>query len=123
MLAGLWYLFLTRVKRVSKGQVALGLCFGIINYFAAALFAYDTWSYLDSVWQWGRAALQILGQAAVMTAAAALACFWLENLARKEWRWVSALRARISGGWIGRAYRRRPVLFVMGALLCAGRRI
>ena len=117
LLAGLWWLFLTRVKRVSKGQVILGLCFGVVNYFAAALFAYDTWGYLHSVWQWGRAALQILGQAAVMTAVAALVCFWLETPAGKEWRWVSALRARISGGWIGRAYRRRPVLFWMGALL------
>ena len=117
LLAGLWWLFFRFVKRVSKGQVILGLCFGIVNYFAAALFAYDTWGYLHSVWQWGRAALQILGQAAVMTAVAALVCFWLETPVRKEWRRVSALRARIVSGWVGRAYRRRSVLFVMGALL------
>lgn len=117
LLAGLWYIFFTRVRRVSKGHVVLGLCFGAINYFASALFAYDTWGYLNSFWQWGKAVLQILGQAAVMAAAAALVCFWLEKQAKKEWRWIGALRARVSGGWAGRAYRRRPVLFVMGVLL------
>ncbi len=117
LLAGLWYLFFTRVTRVSKGQLALGLVFGTVNYFASALFAYDTWGYLHSFWQWGRAILQILGQAAVMAAAAALVCHWLESPAKADRRWVSALRARVFGGWIGRAYRRRPVLFTMGVLL------
>jgi hypothetical protein len=104
MLAGLWLFFFSRVKRVSKGQIALGLVFGVANYFASALFAYDTWGYLNTFWQWGRAILQILGQAAVMAMAAVLACHWLEKQAKKEWRWVSALRARVSGGWAGRAF-------------------
>lgn len=102
---------------VSKGQIALGLMFGVVNYFASALFAYDTWSYLNSFWQWGRAILQILGQAAVMAMAAALVCFWLERPAQKDRRRVSALYARAAKGWIGRAYRGRPVLFTMGVLL------
>jgi hypothetical protein len=101
---------------VSKGQLILGLCFGAVNYFATAMFAYDTWSYLNSFWQWGKAVLQILGQAAVMAMLAALVCRWLENEKVKEWR-LGALREWISGGWLGKAYRRRPVLFAMGALL------
>jgi hypothetical protein len=117
LLAGLWWLFFKFVRRVSAGQAVLGLCFGAVNYFASALFAYDTWGYLNSFRHWGRAVLQILGQAAVMAAAAALVCFWLEKRAKKEWRWVSTLWARVSDGWAGRAYRRRPVLFVMGVLL------
>ncbi|MFH1512264.1 MAG: hypothetical protein ABIG45_02800, partial [Bacillota bacterium] len=101
---------------VSKGQIALGLCFGIVNYFASALFAYDTWGYLDSVWQCGKAILQILGQAAVMAMAAALVCRWLEGKAQ-EGRRMRAFALRVSGSRLGRVYRRRPVLFVMGALL------
>ena len=117
LLAGLWYVFLSRVKRVSKGQIALGLCFGVINYFASAMFAYDTWNYLNSFWRWRWAILQILGQTAVMAAAAALLCHWLERDQAKEWKRGKALIVRLSGSSLGRAYRRRPVLFTMGALL------
>lgn len=117
LLAGLYYLFFTRVRRVSKGQIALGLCFGVVNYFASAMFAYDTWNYLNSVWRWGLAILQILGQAAVMAMLAALVCRWLENEKVKEWRRFSALREWISGNWLGKAYRKHPLLFGMGALL------
>jgi len=116
LLAGLWYLFFTRVRRVSIGQMIIGLVFGVVDYFAAALFAYDTWSYLNGAGPWCIAILQMLGRAAVMAMAAALVCRWLET-ARPEGRRMRAFAARMSGGWLGRAYRRRPILFVTGVLL------
>ncbi len=116
-MAGLWFLFFMRVRRISPGQWMLGLVFGAVNYFAAALFAYDTWHYLDSFAQWGLAALHILGQAAVMAMAAALLCHWLEKAPHPEGKRLQALFARLGGGRLGRAYRRRPVLFVMGVLI------
>ena len=102
---------------VSKGQIALGLCLGAVNYFASSLFAYDTWGYLNTVWQWGKAVLQILGQAAVMAMAAALVCRWLEGGNRAEGKRMAAFFTRVSSGRLGRAYRGRPLLFVTGALL------
>ena len=116
LLAGLWYLFVRFVKKISKGQLLLGLCFGAVNYFASTLFAYDTWGFLNSVWRWGIAVMQIAGQAAVMAAAAALVCFLLEKAPGDERR-MRGLAARLGAGRIGRAYRRRPVVFLMGLLL------
>ena len=116
-LTGLWRLALRYARRVSAGQIALGLVFGVVNYFAATLFAYDTWDFLNTGWRWAVAVLQMLGQAAVMTAAAALVCRWLETDAAPESRRMQTLFAKLSAGWFGRAYRKHPMLLVMAVLL------
>ncbi|NLI22403.1 MAG: hypothetical protein GX418_12770 [Clostridiales bacterium] len=79
-LGGLFLLATGRKRaRVSAGMAALGLLFGLINYFATTLFAYDTWAFLDSARAWLSALLCVLGQAAAMMAGIALVCGTLER--------------------------------------------
>ncbi len=101
LLAGLFRLALN--ARVTAGMAALGLLFGAVNYFAATLFAYDTWSFLNSWGAWTEASLRILGQAAVMTAAIAVLCAWLE-------RAPGVAGGRISG-WLNRLSSRLTLRF------------
>ena len=83
LLAGLFWLASNgRGVRPTAGMAALGLAFGMVNYFATTLFAYDTWTFLDSFGAWAFALLRIAGQAAVMTAVIAAVCARLERAPR-----------------------------------------
>lgn len=133
LLGGLFYFACDRrCARPSAGMAALGLLFGVINYFATTLFAYDTWAFLNSAGAWLAAGLCVLGQGAVMTAAVALICRRLERprnatgaetakrgcVASFGNRAASAL-ARLKARFPRLAAWRRnhPVLFTMAALL------
>ena len=102
LLSGLYWLA-TRPDnaRVTAGMAGLGLLFGTVNYFATTLFAYDTWSFLNSAAAWVGAALCIFGQSAVMTAGIALVCGWLERAP------ASAISAGKTG-WLDTLNRRFP---------------
>ncbi len=63
-----------RGVRVGPGAAAFGLLFGVVNYFATTLFAYDTWSFLSGPLAWGKAGLCCIGQALPM----AVALAWLQ---------------------------------------------
>jgi len=80
-LAGLFWLYTgKRRARLSAGMMLTGLLFGAVNFLATTLFAYDTWDTLASAPALIRAALCVLGQAAVMAAGLALVCEWLEGV-------------------------------------------
>ncbi|MDD3214583.1 MAG: DUF6020 family protein [Eubacteriales bacterium] len=80
LLGGLFYVaFFRRRVRIRAGAAALGLVFGVVNYFATTLFAYDTWSFLNGAGAWAEAVLRILGQSAVMATAIALIADGLER--------------------------------------------
>ena len=81
LLAGVFWLATgRRAARWSPGMVAMGLFFGVLNYFATTLFAYDSWSFLNTARAWNIAVLCMLGQSAVMAAALAVLCGWLEGV-------------------------------------------
>lgn len=79
LLGGLFWLALERRARPTAGTVLPGLLFGVVNYFATTLFAYDTWSFLSTARAWVLAGLYILGQAAVMTVVLSLTVQALEH--------------------------------------------
>lgn len=122
LLSGLYWLATGPVgARVTAGMAGMGLLFGGINYFATTLFAYDTWSFLHSAAAWASAALCILGQSAVMTAAIALICGWLERapasggVSAGRTGWLDMLNRRFPRITAWR--RRRPTLAAMAFLL------
>lgn len=80
LIAGLYWLFTgKRRARLSPGIGLMGLLFGVINYFATMLFAYDTWAFLNSAQAVSVAGLCILGQSAAMAAGISLVCDLLER--------------------------------------------
>lgn len=80
LLGGLFWLATgRRAARPTAGMAAMGLCFGLVNYFTTTLFAYDSWAFLSGAAAWARAAACILLQSAVMTAVFAVVCGWLER--------------------------------------------
>jgi len=80
LIVGLYWLFTgSRRARLSPGIGLMGLLFGVINYFATTLFAYDTWAFLNSARAISVAGLCILGQSAAMTAGISLVCGLLER--------------------------------------------
>lgn len=79
-LAGLcWLATGPRAARPTPGMALLGLLFGMVNYFATTLFAYDTWGFLSTAAAWLDAAWRILLQGATMIAVFAVVCGWLEG--------------------------------------------
>ncbi|MCE5344309.1 MAG: DUF6020 family protein [Eubacteriales bacterium] len=130
LLGGLFYLAAgRRGARLTPGMAALGLLFGVVNYFATTLFAYDTWSFLNSAGAWAAAVLCIGGQGAVMAAVIMLVCGWLErapaaagsapgvagSTARRGRQALARLQARFprTAAW----RRKHPTLAVMAMLL------
>lgn len=80
LLGGLFWLATgRRAARPTAGMAVMGLCFGAVNYFATTLFAYDSWAFLSGAAAWAWAAVCIFLQGAVMTAAFAVVCGWLER--------------------------------------------
>lgn len=80
LIAALYWIFTGKCRaRLSPGLLLMGLLFGVVNYFATTLFAYDTWSFLNSARAWGMAALCIFGQSAAMAAGIAIVCGMLEG--------------------------------------------
>ncbi len=107
LLGGLFFIASDRRGlRVSPGMATLGLLFGVVNYFATTLFAYDTWSFLNSPAAWIGAILHILGQSAVMAAVIALVCARLEGV-RRAHSAENTLRAR-GGRLLARVNTRFP---------------
>ena len=80
LLAGLFWLYIgKRRARLSVGMAAMGLLFGVVNFMATTLFAYDTWSMLTAAPALCWAVFCAVGQGAVMAAVIALVCGWLEG--------------------------------------------
>jgi len=79
LLAGLcWLATRPGLARWSVGTALWGLLFGVVNYFATTLFAYDSWQALQGFAAWMGALACMLGQGAAMAAALAVLCGWLE---------------------------------------------
>jgi hypothetical protein len=80
LLGGLFWLATgANAARLSPGMALLSLLFGLVNYFATTLFAYDTWGFLRTAAAWLHAAWRILLQSTAMAAVFAVVCGWLEG--------------------------------------------
>lgn len=65
--------------RPRAGEVVFGLLFGFLNYFATALFAYDSWAYINATLSLANVLFKCLGQAFTMMAALSLASSYLAS--------------------------------------------
>ncbi|MEA4998057.1 MAG: DUF6020 family protein [Candidatus Limiplasma sp.] len=85
LLGGLFWLAAPHARRVTPGMAAFGLLFGVVNYAATTLFAYDSWAFLKGAAIAG-AAVRILLQSLTMAAAFALLDAWLTHPIRRAAR-------------------------------------
>ncbi len=126
LLGGLFWLATgTRAARPTVGIALWGLLFGVANYFATTLFAYDTWAFLCTGRAWLGAAWRILLQGMAMAAVFAVVCGWLEGapLGHNAPRALHDLLAKrrrtlaLHFPRMARTMRRHPTLAAMGFLL------
>ncbi len=85
LLAGLcWLATGRRAARLTPAMAVFALLFGVINYFATTLFAYDTWAFLRGAGAWAQAGSRIALQSAAMAAVFAVVGGWLEGVQGKQ---------------------------------------
>ena len=85
LLAGLcWLATGRRAARLTPAMAVFALLFGVINYFATTLFAYDTWAFLRGAGAWAQAGSRIALQSTVMAAVFAVVGGWLEGVQGKH---------------------------------------